>query len=125
MSQPNDVPWAPKAEPHLPPWGSGEAEIVYAIRAMQGGIANAEQQRIAWRYMMFVSGASQEFDGLSYRPDGPIGGERATTFAEGKRFVGLMISKLLRPEYTPKSEVQAAPQAIQKRLRERSKQRSV
>lgn len=120
----NDVPWAPKAEPHLPPWGSGEAEIVYAVRAMQTGTANAEQQRIAWRYMMFVSGASQEFDGLSYRPDGAIGGERATTFAEGKRFVGLMISKLLRPEYTPKSEVPAQPQAIQRRLKAKRQARA-
>jgi hypothetical protein len=119
-----DLPWMPKAEPHLPPWGSQDNDIVYAMRALHAGTANAYQQQLAWKYLMFVSGSSEDFADLSYRPDDK-GGRRATDFAEGKRFVGLMIRKLLRPEFTPKSQLPATPPlTVQKRLRQRAGKRA-
>lgn len=119
-----DIAWMPKAEPHFPPWGSQETDIVYAVRALSAGTANAYQQQLAWKYLMFVSGASEDFADLSYRPDDK-GGRRATDFAEGKRFVGMMIRKLLRPEFTPKSQLPATPPlTVQKRLRQRAGKRA-
>lgn len=116
-------PWLPKAEPHLPPDGSDDEQVIQAIRAFEAGIANAAQQQLAWRYLMYVSGASEDFADLSYRPLSK-GGAAATNFAEGKRFVGLMLRKLLRPEYTPKPQAQPAPPTIQKRMRDRAGKRA-
>lgn len=119
-----DLAWMPKAEPHLPPWGSQDAEIVLAVRAIASGNANSYQQQLAWKYLMYVSGASEDFADLSYRPEDK-GGRRATDFAEGKRFVGLMFRKLLRTEFTPKSQLPAAPPpTVQKRLRARAGKRA-
>ena len=90
--------WLPRAEPHLPPFH--DPEIVLAIRAWSMGTATAEQQKLSWRYLMYVAKASDEFQDLSYRPGDK--GTLATAFAEGSKFVGLMVRKLLRPEFTPK-----------------------
>lgn len=113
--------WLPKAEPHLPP--DHDEEVVYAIRAVEQGIANAAQQQTFWRYLMYVTGASEEFNDLSYRPGGSKG-RRATDLAEGKRFVGLMIRKLLRPEFTPKPASESPSTMIQERLKSRRTQRT-
>lgn len=119
-----DVAWMPKAEPHLPPWGSQDNDIVHAVRAMRTGTANACQQQLAWKYLMFVTGASEDFADMPYRPD-DRGGRRATDFALGKLFVGQQIRKLLRPEYTPQSKLPAAPPpTVQKRLRQRAGKRA-
>lgn len=97
----SSIAWRPKKDPWLPP--DHDESSIYAIRALANGTANDGQQKTAWAYLMFLTGASEEFADLSYRP-GPDG-ERDTAFAEGKRFVGLQIRKLLRPEYTPQGHI--------------------
>src|SRR3989304_5357049 len=77
--------WLPKAQPWFPP--DHDEEVVNAVRATQHGNANSAQQQTFWRYLMYVTGASEEFADLSFRPE-DNGGTRATDFAEGKRFVG-------------------------------------
>lgn len=109
------ITWLPTAFPWLPP--AHDEAVVEAMRAFHAGKANAGQQQMVWRYLMYVTGASEEFQDLSFRPD-EKGGRRATDFAEGKRFVGMMIRKLLRPEFTPKPKIDRPP-TIQKRLRQR------
>jgi hypothetical protein len=106
----------PKVLPWEPPVHDDTA--IEAIRALTTGTANAAQQQHAWRYIMFMTGCSDEFSGMSFYPDDK-GGERATTFAEGKRFVGLMLRKLLRPEFnpTPKPPAPIAPSTTKQRLR--------
>lgn len=89
--------WKAKPEPWLPP--DYDESTIYAVRALMTGTANDGQQKLVWSYFMYLTGASEEFADLSFRP-GPQG-ERATVFAEGRRFVGLMLRKLLRPELTP------------------------
>ncbi len=108
--------WQPALLPWLPPAHS--PLVVEAIRSFQQGKANAAQQGIAWNYLMYMTGCSDEFNGMTFYPDDK-GGRRASDFAEGKRFIGLMIRKLLRPEFTPQPPTPAAPQTIQKRMRAR------
>lgn len=95
------IVWRPKKDPWLPP--DHDESSIYAIRALANGTANDGQQKTAWAYLMYLTGAAEEFADLSYRP-GPEG-RRDTDFAEGKRFVGLQIRKLLRPEYTPQGHI--------------------
>ena len=95
------IKWLPKKEPWLPP-DHDEASI-YAIRALASGTANDGQQKLAWAYIMYVTGASEEFADLSYRAGAH--GDRDTAFAEGKRFVGLQLRKLFRPELTPHGQI--------------------
>lgn len=59
-----------------------------ALIALAAGSANEFQQR---RILDLIVNRLAETYGLSYRP----GDDRATCFAEGKRFVGLQIVKLL------------------------------
>ena len=113
--------WLPKVPPWFPP--DHDEEVVNAVRATQHGNANSAQQQTFWRYLMYVTGASEEFADLSFRPEDK-GGTRATDFAEGKRFVGLMIRKLLRAEFTPKPQAPEPPKAIQHRMRERREQKA-
>lgn len=94
--------WRPAKEPHYPP--EYDEKVVYAVRALASGVANEGQQRTAFDYLMFLTGASEEFADLSYRP----GDNAATSFAEGKRWVGLMLRKLMRPELTPQQQEDAA-----------------
>jgi hypothetical protein len=111
------ISWLPKILPWEPP--AHDDRAIEAIRALSLGTANAAQQQDAWRYIMYVTGCSDEFSGLSFYPDDK-GGRRATDFAEGKRFVGLMLRKLLRSEFnTTKNPAPPTPTTIQKRLRER------
>lgn len=80
------------------PWEPSEysEEVIYAIRAMRDGTALPHQQQLAWKWLMFVTAAGDGFDDLSFRPgsDGP----RETDFAEGKRYVGLQLRKMLHPD---------------------------
>lgn len=108
--------WLPKSLPWIPP--DHTDEVVMAIRAFEAGNANAGQQQTAWRYLMYLTRASGEFQDLSFRPGGAEG-RRATDFAEGMRFVGMMLRKLLRPEFTPQPKTPALPVSVQKRFRER------
>ncbi len=65
--------------------------IVSALQALQRGNAEPEQQKMALRWIIEVN--SRAYD-MSYRPG--VDGERETCFAEGRRFVGSQIVKLLR-----------------------------
>lgn len=71
-------PWAST------PWAKGDA---YALKAVAEGIASEHQQKRAMGWIMHACGIRD----LSFRPDNA----RATDFAEGKRFVGLQIAKLV------------------------------
>ena len=97
MTTPRD--WKPKRHAHDP--ADYEDEVVWAVRALAAGTAVAHQQQLAWEWIMYVTGAGAEFQDLSFRP-GPDG-QRETDFAEGKRFVGLQLRKMLHPMVTPKS----------------------
>jgi hypothetical protein len=89
--------WFPKKEPWLP--ADTDDDTIYAIRALYAGNANDAQQKRAWAWIQYVSGA----DDMSFRPES-AGGERATAFAEGKRFVGQQIRKMLDPAMTPRAK---------------------
>ena len=75
ITGPSMLPWDP------PQISKAEA---YAIRSIAAGNANESQQRTAWEYIMRLTGVRD----LEFRPD-----ERASTFASGKRFVGLQMVK--------------------------------
>lgn len=61
---------------------------VFAVKALAAGNASDHQQKQALRWI--VNQACGTYD-LSFRPES----ERATCLAEGRRFVGLQIVKLL------------------------------
>lgn len=61
---------------------------VLALRGLKAGTATPQQQQHAIQWLINVA---SRMDDLSFRPDS----ERATAFAEGKRFVGLQIWKAL------------------------------
>ncbi len=90
--------WLPKLEPHLPP--DYDDDVVYAVRAVANGAASEPQQKLFWAWLMYVTKASEEFQDMSYRPGET--GVRAMDFAEGKRFVGMQVRKMLHPAVTPK-----------------------
>ena len=112
MSEPKIYPpWKPKAEPHHPP--DYDERVIYSVRALAAGTASAPQQAIVWRWLSYVTG-----DGMSYRPGGPEG-MRATDFAEGKRFVGEQLRKMLHPELTPPDGAAPAPETKKRPKRNR------
>lgn len=92
--------WTPKRDPWHPP--DHDEQVIWAVRAFFKGEATQSQQFAVRDYLMYITGASDEWADLSYRPGED--GRRATDFAEGKRFPGLMLRKLLRPELTPRGE---------------------
>ena len=92
--------WLPKAEPWKP--ADYDDDVVYAVRALYAGVATEGQQKLAWSWIMYVTGAGDEWADLSFRPG--AAGERDTVFAEGKRFAGLQLRKMLHPAVTPKPE---------------------
>ena len=73
------------------PWYPPPYEIadISAIRCVATGTATPEQQQRAMKWVIEIACATYE---MSYRPSG----DRDTSFAEGRRFVGLQIVKLLR-----------------------------
>jgi len=76
------APWKPA------PWDPADAT---ALQALMRGDCPANLQTRAIRFIMFDLCGLRD---LSYRYGGPEG-DRDTAFAEGKRFVGLQIAKLL------------------------------
>ena len=68
---------------------------VYAIQAMARGEASASQQKQA---VDFILNDIALVGDLSWRPD-EKGGERETSLAEGRRFVGLQIARIIRNSY--------------------------
>lgn len=89
--EPQDKPWKP---------ADYDAEVVHAVRAVHAGEALPHQQQKFWDWLMYVTAGGEGWDDLSFR----IGedGRRETDFAEGKRFVGLQVRKMLHPRTTPK-----------------------
>jgi hypothetical protein len=96
-------PWLPKKDPWHP--ADYDDVVVYAVRAFASGKATEHQQKIVWRWMRYVTGTSDEFSDLSFRPGDE--GRRATDFAEGKKFVGLQFGKMLNDAVTPKKPADA------------------
>jgi hypothetical protein len=83
------MPKAPVYASWLPPkWELADAG---ALQAMARGEADAAAQQRALKWI--VEAACGTYD-LSFRP--APDGERATSFAEGRRFVGLEIVKLTK-----------------------------
>lgn len=94
------------------PWRPPEFEQadVVALQALAQGKASIEQQKRALAWIVgsdhrgFHNSACGYYD-LSYRPG--TEGERDTAFAEGRRFVGAQIVKLLKLKvgllYKPKT----------------------
>lgn len=82
------LPGLPKLEPWKPPdWDVADAG---ALQALLRGDASPEQQK---RALEFVIKTLSGYYEISFRP-GPDG-DRVTAFAEGKRFVGQQIVKLI------------------------------
>jgi hypothetical protein len=101
-----DQSWRPKKEPWLP--HDYDESTIMAVRAFASGVANDGQQKTVWDYFMYLTGASERFADLSFRPGAD--GQRATDFAEGKRFVGMQLRKLMAPELTP--DIEIPPQEV-------------
>lgn len=71
-----------------PPLNRAQAN---AIKAWAECKATPHQQKLVLEYVLHELSA---VDGLSFRPD-DRGGERETNFAEGRRFVGLQIRRIV------------------------------
>lgn len=110
--------WRPKANPHDPP--DYDDDAIMALRSLVAGVANDQQQKLLWAYIMYVTAASDEFQDLSYRP----GDTHATAFADGKRNVGINLRKLLRPELDPKPKAPEPKRPSLKDMRDKRKNRS-
>lgn len=65
-----------------------DVPVVSAVQALQAGTATPEQQKSALNWLIHHAAATY---GQSYQE----AGDRETVFAEGRRFVGLQIVKLL------------------------------
>lgn len=76
----------PAPQPWVPP--SWEIADASALQSLGRGDASPDQQRRALRYI--IERLAGTYD-LSFRPTS----DRDTCFAEGRRFVGLQITKLL------------------------------
>lgn len=86
-------PWKPVEVNETPVVGPGflnKADAM-AIKAMAEGQATAEQQKRALDAIIYRVACT---DDLSFRAD-DHGGERDGAFAEGKRYVGLQLKKLV------------------------------
>ena len=86
-------PWKPVEVNESPVVGPGflnKADAI-AIKAMAEGEATADQQKRALEAIIYRIACC---DDLSYRAD-DHGGERDGAFAEGKRYVGLQMKKLI------------------------------
>lgn len=83
----------PKRYPYEP--ADYDELVVMAVRALRTGTANQGQQDTVWQWLEYVCGVGS-FQELSFRPGDD--GDRDTVFAEGKRFVGLQLLKMLHPD---------------------------
>ena len=88
MAQRSKIGVPPHA-PYNPPQLS--SEIVYAVKAVFSGSANAHQQTEFCRWL--IAEVCKK-DDMSFRPGGAEG-SRDTDFAEGKRFVAISLLKPL------------------------------
>ena len=93
----NQHVWRHKANPWEPADYGEDGAVIYAVRAVKAGTANAGQQQLFWAWVMHASGE----DDWPYRPD-DHGGQRATDIALGKQLVAKQLKKMLNPVMTPK-----------------------
>lgn len=82
MSKPRDPAWKPALY---------EPREVEGIKALAKGEASPEQQRLALDWIINTAAGTYE---LSFRSD-KEGGDRETAFAEGRRFVGMQLVKMV------------------------------
>lgn len=82
MRKPRDPAWKPV--------DYSESDVL-AMKALATGTANESQQKQAIDWLIRVAAGTYE---LSFRSDAD-GGERETAFAEGRRFVGLQVVKMV------------------------------
>ena len=68
---------------------------VSAIQILATGQADAGAQKIALDYI--INDLCRTHD-LSYRPD-DMGGDRDTVFAEGRRFAGLQLARIINGNF--------------------------
>lgn len=74
-------------DPFFPyPWADN-IPVVLAMKAMKEGKASGPQQQMVMQALLSVTG----YHDMSYRPDNT----HDTAFAEGKRFVGSQILKMV------------------------------
>lgn len=89
--------WLAKEQPWHP--GDWDEDVLWATRAIETGKANEGQQKLFFEWLMYLTASVEAYADLSFRP-GPEG-VRATDFAEGKRFVGQQVRKMLADALTP------------------------
>jgi len=63
--------------------------VIRSIKSISGGTASDSQQRAFFAWLINVACGTYD---MSFRPDS----SRETDFAEGRRFVGLQLVKLLK-----------------------------
>ena len=101
----------PQAEQPAWPWqlppGIENADI-FALQALERGAANASQQQ---RAIAFVERRLCATDRMSFYPGGEDG-KRASDFAEGKRWVGTQLRRLLklRPDHRGEPKTGSPPE---------------
>jgi hypothetical protein len=80
-------------KPRAPAWQPPDYTVqqVRAVQAVARGDASSREQQLAMDWIVQQAAGTYE---LSFRSDGD-GGDRETTMAEGRRFVGLQIVKLV------------------------------
>ena len=83
MTKPRDPAWKP---------ADYVQSDVLAMKALASGTANDVQQKQAIDWLIMIAAGTYD---LSFRSDAD-GGERETAFAEGRRFVGLHVVKMIK-----------------------------
>lgn len=89
------------------PWDIPNAtkDEAASLRALYNGQADENQQRVA---LAFIVKRLSCADDMEFRPDS-LGGERASNFASGKRFVGQQIRRWV---FASKEEIAALPEVL-------------
>lgn len=94
-----------------PPWSLPIKELnahpaeVAAIRALAEGGADEHQQRAAFR---FILSRLCGLDTMSFWPGGEDG-KRATDFAEGRRWVGIQLRRIVKSLVPERYDTRDAP----------------
>ena len=91
---------APHAPYRPPPYDLAD---VHAIRAVASGTADIDQQKRAVRWIVEQAAGTYQ---PSFRPEG----DRETCFAEGRRFVGLQVVKLVNMPGSVLDAMRAGPE---------------
>ena len=89
---------------HPVPYEDGD---IAALKALASGTANEGQQKRALEWILLDACAIRD---VSFRPGAD--GDRTTAFAEGRRFVGLQIAKLMNFRTPGPKPVMTGPHAV-------------